>query len=60
LIGQPIVPSDFGQKYVSGLAVSPGGFPVITSNGVGVSILPLRFNVPAEVLKIRLKRKRSV
>lgn len=60
LIGQPIVPSDFGQKYVSGLAVSPGGFPVVTSNGVGVSILPLRFNVPAEVLKIRLKRKRSV
>lgn len=59
LIGQPIVPSDFGQKYVSGLAMSPGGFPVITSNGVGVSILPLRFNVPAEVLQIRLKRKRS-
>ncbi|MBL0870145.1 MAG: metallophosphoesterase [Phycisphaerales bacterium] len=59
LIGQPIVPSDYGQKYVSGLAISPGGFPVITSNGVGVSILPLRFNVPAEVLKIRLKRKRS-
>lgn len=60
LIGQPIVPSDHGQKYVSGLAIAPGGFPVITSNGVGVSILPLRFNVPAEVLKLRLKRKRSV
>ncbi len=55
VIGAPIVPSDFGQRYRSGLCSGPA-CPVIVSNGIGVSLLPVRINVPPEVLKITLKR----
>ncbi|CAN5712563.1 hypothetical protein BH11PLA1_BH11PLA1_10830 [soil metagenome] len=56
LVGAMIVPSAYGQKYVSGLNQGPY-FPVITSNGVGISILPVRVNVPPEIVLVTLARK---
>lgn len=53
-IGAPVVPSQFGQKYVGGLVRGPGG-PVIVSRGVGMSILPVRWNVPPEVVVVTLR-----
>jgi len=58
LIGAPIVPSNFGQRYRSGLCRGPA-CPVIVSNGIGVSLLPVRINVPPEVLKITLQRAQA-
>ncbi len=55
LIGSPIVPSRFGQKYLQGLAQGPT-CPVFISAGVGLSIIPVRFNVPPELVEITLVR----
>ncbi|MEK6759564.1 MAG: metallophosphoesterase [Deltaproteobacteria bacterium] len=52
----PIVPSAFGQKYSGGL-VSLGrdeGTKVYVSRGIGVSMIPVRFNCPPEITLIRL------
>ncbi len=55
LLGTPIVPSRFGQKYAGGLTQGPH-FPVITSRGIGMSILPIRWGVPPEIGEITLTR----
>ncbi|OGP17842.1 MAG: hypothetical protein A2V21_306360 [Deltaproteobacteria bacterium GWC2_55_46] len=49
----PIVPSDFGQKYSGGL-VRNGDTQVYVSRGVGVVLIPVRFNCPPEITLIRL------
>lgn len=52
----PIVPSAFGQKYSGGL-VRLGrreGTKVYVSRGIGVSMIPVRFNCPPEITLIRL------
>jgi predicted MPP superfamily phosphohydrolase len=54
-IGAPMVPSRYGQKYLGGVVQGPA-FPVLISRGVGMSILPLRFGVPPEVVEITLTR----
>jgi predicted MPP superfamily phosphohydrolase len=54
-IGAPLVPSRYGQKYLGGVVEGPA-FPVLISRGVGMSILPLRFGVPPEVVEITLTR----
>jgi predicted MPP superfamily phosphohydrolase len=54
-IGAPLVPSRYGQKYLGGLVEGPA-FPVLVSRGIGMSILPLRFNVPPELVEITLTR----
>ncbi len=53
LIGCPIVPSNYGQKYAGGLVEGPE-CPVIVSRGIGMSILPIRFGVPPELVEITL------
>ena len=53
LIGAPILPSRYGQKYASGLCRSPVA-KVFVTTGVGHSSLPLRFNCPAEVALLTL------
>lgn len=53
LLGTPIVPSSFGSKYAYGLNQGPV-CPVLTTSGVGVSILPLRINVPPEIVELTL------
>jgi predicted MPP superfamily phosphohydrolase len=55
LIGPPIVPSRYGQKYAGGLVNGPA-FRVLISRGVGMSLVPVRFNVPPELVEITLTR----
>lgn len=48
LIGRPVVPSDFGQRYAMGHVVEDGRH-LFVSGGVGTSIIPVRFRVPPEI-----------
>jgi predicted MPP superfamily phosphohydrolase len=48
IIGRPIVPSDYGQRYASGYIVE-GSKRLFVTTGVGTSILPVRFRVPPEI-----------
>jgi predicted MPP superfamily phosphohydrolase len=56
VVGAPIVPSSYGQKYVKGLVRDPDVDVFITS-GIGTSILPLRFGVPPEIAVLEIKSK---
>lgn len=53
LLGRPGVRSRYGQKYAHGLVPGPA-CPVVISAGVGMSILPVRFGVPPEVVLVEL------
>lgn len=53
LLGTPIVPSKFGQKYAHGMAQGPH-FPVLISAGVGMTILPIRWGVRPEIVELSL------
>ena len=53
LIGRPIVPSEFRQRYAHGLVQGPA-FPVIISAGIGMSLIPIRLGVPPEVVEVEL------
>ncbi len=48
LLGRPIVPSVYGQRFAYGHVVE-GGHHLFVSPGLGTSILPVRFRVPPEV-----------
>jgi uncharacterized protein len=48
IIGRPIVPSDFGERYAAGHIVE-GSKHLFVTTGVGTSILPVRFRVPPEI-----------
>ena len=54
-IGTPIVPSRYKGKYAGGLMQGPA-FPIVISRGIGTSLLPIRLNVPAEVVQITLTK----
>jgi predicted MPP superfamily phosphohydrolase len=49
LIGTPIVPSDFGQKYTAG-HVFENGHHLFVTTGIGISIFPVRFRVTPEIV----------
>ncbi len=51
----PIIHSDFGQKYRSGVVHTPFT-TVVVSNGIGVITPPLRFGARPEIVLIRLQR----
>jgi hypothetical protein len=53
LLGRPIVPSKYGQRFAHGHVVE-GGRHVFVSPGLGTSILPVRFGVPPEVTLLEL------
>jgi predicted MPP superfamily phosphohydrolase len=55
LIGAPMVPSRYGQKYLGGIVQGPR-FPVLISRGIGMSLLPIRFGVPPEIVEITLAK----
>ncbi|MBL8761025.1 MAG: metallophosphoesterase [Phycisphaerae bacterium] len=55
IVGTPMVPSRYGSKYAAGLVQGPA-CRVLISRGVGMSILPLRFGVPPEIVEITLTR----
>ncbi len=52
-IGQPIVPSRFGQKYRAGL-VRDGARQTYITGGISYLLAPIRFNCPPEVTVITL------
>jgi predicted MPP superfamily phosphohydrolase len=48
LIGRPVVPSQFGERFAIGHIIEDGRHLFVTP-GIGTSILPVRFLVPPEV-----------
>ncbi len=48
ILGRPIIPSGFGQKYAYGHIFDKGVDMFVTS-GIGTSVLPFRFMVPPEI-----------
>ena len=52
-VGRLMVPSQFGQRYAGGHIVEQGRHLFVTT-GVGTSILPVRFGVPASIVAIEL------
>jgi predicted MPP superfamily phosphohydrolase len=56
LIGRPIVPSRYGQRYAIGHIEEEGRHLFVTS-GIATSIIPVRFLVPPEIVIARLKGK---
>jgi len=48
LIGSPIVPSSFGQRFARGHIVEEGRH-LFVNTGIGTSIIPVRFGVPPEI-----------
>src|SRR5262245_12792025 len=53
LLGRPIVPSKYGQRFAFGHVVEAGRH-MFVSPGLGTSILPVRFGVPPEVTILEL------
>ena len=53
LIGRPVVPSRFGERYAAGHVVE-GNKHLFVATGVGTSILPVRFRVPPTVTILNL------
>jgi uncharacterized protein len=54
LIGPPVVPSRYGQRFAYGHVVE-GGRHLYVSSGTGTSILPVRFRRPPEIVILRLR-----
>lgn len=54
VIGQPIVPSHFGQRYAAG-HIFDNGHHIFVTTGIGTSILPVRFRVPPEIVILTIK-----
>jgi predicted MPP superfamily phosphohydrolase len=48
IIGRPIVPSEFGERYAAGHIVE-GSKHLFVTTGIGTSIFPVRFRVPPEI-----------
>ncbi len=53
LIGAPVVPSHFGQRYAAGHVIENGRHLFVTT-GIGTSILPLRLGIPPEIVVLTL------
>ncbi len=57
IIGRPIVPSQFGQRYAAG-HVFENGHDLFVTTGIGTSILPVRFRVPPEIVILTINSSR--
>jgi predicted MPP superfamily phosphohydrolase len=53
IIGRPIIPSRYGDRYAYGHVVEDGR-ELIVSGGLGCTGLPIRFGVPPEIVLIDL------
>jgi predicted MPP superfamily phosphohydrolase len=49
LVGRLVVPSKFGQRYAYGL-IEENGRKLFVTQGIGTSILPVRFGAPPEIV----------
>lgn len=54
-IPNPWIPSGYGDRYRYGHIVEDGRH-MIVSGGIGMSIVPIRFGVPPEIVLVRLGR----
>jgi len=54
VLGRPIVPSKYGQRYAIGHIVENGRH-LFVSSGLGTSIIPVRFLVPPEVSLLTIR-----
>jgi len=54
LLGRPIVPSRYGERYAVGHIVEQGRHLFVTT-GIGTSILPVRLGVPPEIALLVLR-----
>jgi len=54
VIGSPIIPSSYGQKYAFG-HVKDNNVDMFVTNGIGTSILPFRFLVPPEISVLTIR-----
>jgi len=55
VVGPPIVPSSYGQKFVAGFFDDPV-LPLFVTTGIGTSILPFRFMMPPEIAVLTIRR----
>lgn len=53
IIGSPVVPSGYGQKYAFG-HIREENMDMFVTTGIGTSILPFRFLVPPEIAVIQV------
>lgn len=56
IIGTVVAPSNYGQRYVRGYVVENNHHLFVTT-GIGTSIVPVRFNVPPEIVLLTVKSK---
>jgi len=54
LLGRPIVPSEYGQRFAAGL-VRENGHALFVTTGIGTSIIPVRFRVPPAISLLTLR-----
>jgi predicted MPP superfamily phosphohydrolase len=54
LIGRPIVPSKFGQRYAYGL-IEENGKKLFVTEGIGTSIVPVRFRAAPEIVVLTIQ-----
>jgi uncharacterized protein len=53
LIGAPVVPSRYGQRFAAGHIIE-GGRHLYVATGIGTSILPVRFGVPPSIVVLTI------
>ncbi len=54
ILGTPIVPSSYGQKYSYG-HIRENNVDMFVTSGVGTSVLPFRFMMPPEIAVVTLR-----
>jgi predicted MPP superfamily phosphohydrolase len=54
LVGRPIVPSKYGERYAIGHVIE-GGRHLFVTPGIGTSIVPVRFRVPPEISLVKVQ-----
>jgi predicted MPP superfamily phosphohydrolase len=51
--GRRVVPSEFGERYAVG-HVQENGHHLFVTQGIGTSIIPVRFRVPPEISVLKI------
>jgi hypothetical protein len=54
ILGTPVIPSSFGQKYTRG-HIKDNGVDMYVTSGIGESMLPFRFMVPPEIVVLTVR-----
>lgn len=54
VLGRPVVPSNYGQKYAYG-HTRQNDVDLFVTSGIGMSVLPIRFLVPPEIALLTIR-----